>query len=72
MIKSQICRVGDCVRVKYPYYKGVYGYIHAREESGRWLVKLMEDRTNSAVETILISLEEHEFERVEASIEPID
>lgn len=51
------------VRVLYPLYaEGICGCIQAREESGRWIVKLDESTFTDATEPILLSLEESDFE----------
>jgi hypothetical protein len=69
MIKSKISKIGDFVRVLYPDYRGLYGCLHAREDSGRWLIKLTESHSSNPSEMILLSLEESEFEQIETAIE---
>ncbi|MCA1992045.1 MAG: hypothetical protein LDL41_08355 [Coleofasciculus sp. S288] len=54
------------IRVIYPQYAaGVQGRIQAREESGRWIVKLEENPINWSNEPILLSLDESDFEVID-------
>jgi hypothetical protein len=55
--------VGSLVRVIYPdYAAGMMGRIVGREISGRWIVKLEQHLLAEGNETILLSLEETDFE----------
>ena len=59
-------KVGTLIRVIYPQYAaGVQGRIQAREESGRWIVKLEENPINWSNEPILLSLDESDFEVID-------
>ncbi|MBZ8179608.1 MAG: hypothetical protein SAL07_01235 [Oscillatoria sp. PMC 1051.18] len=58
--------IGTRVRVLYPLYAaGTCGRIQAREESGRWIVKLDESTFAGATESVLLSLEESDFEIIQ-------
>ena len=60
-----IC-IGMVVRVIYPdYARGFEGLIEAKEKKGRWLVRLEQNPLNYRPESILLSLEELEFEVIE-------
>jgi hypothetical protein len=65
-------KVGDVVKILYPDYMNLLGILRDREEFGRWLVQLSADCEVNAAETILLSLDESEFERVEAEIGEIE
>lgn len=60
-----IC-IGMVVRVIYPdYARDMEGLIEAQEKNGRWLVILEQNPFNYRPESILLSLEELEFEVIE-------
>ena len=60
-----IC-IGKVVRVIYPdYARGMEGFIEAQEKNGRWLVRLEQNPFNYRPESILLSLEQLEFEVIE-------
>ena len=55
--------IGMSVRIIYPdYAKDIKGIIEAKEKNGRWLVRLEENSPNYQLKSILLSLEELEFE----------
>ncbi|EAZ90356.1 hypothetical protein [Crocosphaera chwakensis] len=59
-------RIGMVVRVIYPdYAKGIEGRIEAQESNGRWLVRLEQNPINHQPESIVLSLEESDFEVIE-------
>jgi hypothetical protein len=59
-------QVGTLVRVIYPdYAAGILGRIQAREISGRWIVRLEENPLEDSNETLILSLEESDFEVIE-------
>nr|WP_232826330.1 hypothetical protein [Cyanothece sp. BG0011] len=59
-------RIGMVVRVIYPdYARGMEGRIEAQENNGRWLVRLEQNPLNHQPESIILSLEESDFEVIE-------
>jgi hypothetical protein len=59
-------KVGDLIRVLHPEYAiGVRGYIQAQELSGRWLVRLLENPLENTDDTLILSLEESDFEVID-------
>jgi hypothetical protein len=58
---------GDLVKINSPdYVAGAQGYLFAREEeTGRWLVRLLENNIDETSEPVLVSLETDEFELIE-------
>lgn len=59
-------RIGMVVRIIYPEYaKGMEGRIEAKENGGRWLVRLEQNPLNHQPESIILSLEESDFEVME-------
>ena len=59
-------RIGMLVRVIYPdYARGIEGRIEAQESNGRWLVRLAQNPLNHEPESIILSLEESDFEVIE-------
>ncbi len=59
-------RIGMMVRIISPeYVRGMEGRIEARENGGRWLVRLEQNPINHQPESIILSLEESEFEAME-------
>ncbi|MEL4897643.1 hypothetical protein [Crocosphaera sp. Alani8] len=58
--------IGMLVHIVYPnYVKGMEGYIQAQENSARWLVRLKQTPFNPQPESIILSLEESDFEVIE-------
>jgi hypothetical protein len=56
-------KVGNIVRVLYPEYaRGIEGIIEAKEERGRWIVRLAKNSLKGKPELWLLSLEESDFE----------
>ncbi|MGK7940090.1 MAG: hypothetical protein AB4062_08065 [Crocosphaera sp.] len=63
-----IC-IGTLVRVIYPdYAKGVEGRVEAQESNGRWLIKLDQNPINHKQESIVLSLDESEFDVIQEEI----
>lgn len=63
-------KVGSLVRVLYPEYaKGVEGIIEAKEERGRWIVRLEKNSLKEKPELWLLSLEESDFEVISSEEE---
>jgi hypothetical protein len=63
---NAMVQVGTLVRVIYPdYAAGILGRIQAREISGRWIVRLEENPLEDSNETLILSLEESDFEVIE-------
>ncbi|MBE9168439.1 hypothetical protein IQ238_13260 [Pleurocapsales cyanobacterium LEGE 06147] len=63
-------KVGTLVRVLYPEYaKGIEGIIEAKEERGRWIVRLEKNSLNENPEPWLLSLEESDFEVISSEEE---
>jgi hypothetical protein len=63
-------KVGTVVRVLYPEYaKGVEGIIEAKEERGRWIVRLEKNSLKDKPELWLLSLEESDFEVISSEDE---
>lgn len=61
-------QVGTLVRVIYPdYATGMMGRIIGKELSGRWIVKLEQNLFEDGNETLLLSLEETDFEVIARS-----
>ena len=59
-------RIGTLVRVIYPdYAMGIEGRIEAQESNGRWLVRLDQNPINHQEESMMLSLDESEFEVIE-------
>lgn len=59
-------RIGMVVRVIYPdYARGIEGHIEAQESNGRWLVRLEQNPISHQPESIVLSLEESDFEVIE-------
>ncbi len=59
-------RIGMIVRIIYPEYaRGMEGRIEAQENGGRWLVRLELNPLNHQPESIVLSLEESDFEVME-------
>ncbi len=58
--------VGTLVRVIYPdYARGIEGHIEAQESNGRWLVRLDQNPINHQQESMMLSLDESEFEVID-------
>ncbi|NEO89889.1 MAG: hypothetical protein F6K56_06400 [Moorea sp. SIO3G5] len=58
-------KVGTLVRVLYPeYVAGLSGRIEAREESGRWIVRLEENPFEQNDQPFILSLDESDFELI--------
>lgn len=54
---------GTGIRVLYPNYAaGLKGVIEDREKKGRWIVKLENTSVTNKKETLLLSLDESDFE----------
>lgn len=54
------------VRIIYPFYaRGMEGRIEGQESNGRWLVRLKENPIKHQKESIVLSLEESEFEEID-------
>lgn len=60
-------KVGTLVRATYPQYAaGLQGKLLAQENSRRWIVKLEKDSSTRG-ETLLLSLEESDFEAIDSA-----
>ncbi len=63
-------KVGTVVRVLYPEYaKGIEGIIEAKEERGRWIVRLEKKSLKGKPELWFLSLEESDFEVISSEEE---
>lgn len=54
------------VRIKYPeYVKNLVGTIVAQESKSRWIVKIEPNPFNHQIESMLLSLDESDFEVID-------
>jgi hypothetical protein len=64
--RDAMVEIGTLVRVIYPdYAAGILGSIQAQEISGRWIVKLEENPLEDSNNTLILSLEESDFEIID-------